>query len=239
MLKIALTVSTEGRDYYIRKRYTNVLLRCAAVAGVSVMPVILPLTEDEALIRAYAQEFDGFLFTGGDDVDPVRYGEEKLPACGTVEPERDACELALLREVTALGKPVFGICRGLQIMNVFCGGSLWQDIPTQYKEQYGGGREHCRKDESGATHHEIRAEGWMAEVAGAAQFSANSYHHQSVKVPGRALTVCAWSEDGTAEAFVHGTLPFFRAVQWHPEVDPDDVSQRLFEAFFDAVLNHR
>ena len=239
MLKIALTCSTEDKNYYVRKRYTKVLLRCAAEAGKAVMPLILPLTEDEALIRAYAREFDGFLFTGGDDVQPSLYGEETLPACGDMEPDRDTFELALLREVTALEKPVFGICRGLQIMNVFCGGSLWQDMPTQYKDIYGGKKIHCTKDESGATHHGVTADGWLADVVGETDFSTNSYHHQSVKIPGRGLTVCGRSEDGTVEAFVHDSLPFYRAVQWHPEVDPDGISQKLYAAFFEAVEEFR
>ena len=226
MLKIALTVSTEGRDYYIRKRYTNVLLRCAAVAGVAVMPVILPLTEDEALIRAYAQEFDGFLFTGGDDVDPVRYGEEKLPACGTVEPERDAFELALLREVTALGKPVFGICRGCQVMAVACGASLVQDIPTEVEN----GADHAPEHR-----HPVTASGWIAAVAGTSDIMTNSYHHQSVQNPPDCLEICARTADGVTEAFVHRTLPYFRAVQWHPELNPDELSFRLAEDFLRAV----
>ena len=235
MLKIALTISSEERDYYIRKRYTEVLLRFAKEAGIPVMPVILPITQDAPIVRAYAEEFDGFLFTGGDDVNPQCYGEAKDPMCGKIEPERDAFELALLREVTALGKPVFGICRGLQIMNVFCGGSLWQDIPSQYKEQYGGGKEHYTKDDRGATHHDVGVEGWLAKLTELPWFSTNSYHHQSVKMPGEHLTVCAHSEDGTVEAIVHDTLPFFRAVQWHPEVDPDEISRKLFFAFLQAV----
>ncbi len=232
MLKIALTVSANEQDHFLRKRYTKVPLAIAAEAGIPLMPVILPLTEDKELIRAYAAEFDGFIFTGGGDMDPSLYGEEILPACGRIAAERDAFEMALLTEVTALKKPVLGICRGMQVMNVFCGGTLWQDYASQLEME----APHCTKDENGATHHPVRLSGWMKDLIGEERIMTNSYHHQSVKEPGRDLEICAFSEDGIAEAMIHTKLPYFRAAQWHPEVDPDGYSAKIFTEFLRACL---
>lgn len=232
MLKIALTVSVNEQDFFLRQRYTKVPLKIAAEAGIPLFPVILPLTDNAALIRAYAEEFDGFIFTGGGDVDPSLYGEEMHPACGRTVPDRDAFELALLAEVTALKKPALGICRGMQMMNVFCGGTLWQDFASQLELK----NPHCTKDESGATHHPVHVSGWLKELFGEERIMANSYHHQSVKTPGRDLAICAVSEDGIAEAMLHTKLPYFRAAQWHPEVDPDGYSAKIFTEFLRACL---
>ena len=232
MLKIALTVSPQGQDYYLRQRYTKVPLKFAAEAGIPLMPVILPMTDDKALIRAYAEEYDGFIVTGGGDMDPSYFGEELHPASNRVAPERDAFELALLAEVTALKKPVLGICRGMQVMNVFCGGSLWQDYASQLELK----APHFTKDEGGSTHHPVTVSGWLKDLFGEERIMTNSYHHQSVKIPGKDLVICALSDDGIAEAMIHTSLPYFRATQWHPEVDPDGYSKKIFVEFFEACL---
>ncbi|MEI6101414.1 MAG: gamma-glutamyl-gamma-aminobutyrate hydrolase family protein, partial [Eubacteriales bacterium] len=95
------------------------------------IPVILSLTADSDALLYWAQNLDGFLFTGGQDVNPALYGEETLPVCGELCKERDRLEITLLRALIELGKPAFGICRGLQLFNVAMGGSLYQDIPAQ------------------------------------------------------------------------------------------------------------
>lgn len=235
MIKIAMTCSTEPQNFYLRTRYTRVFLDCARAAGFDgVMPVILPIVEDPGLIRSYAEEFDGFVFTGGDDLDPVFYGEEKIPECGEIDPERDRFELALLAEVTRLKKPVLGICRGLQVMNVFLGGTLWQDFPTQCPHE----GEHCTKDEKGHTHHNVALEGFLARLAGAEHYSTNSYHHQSVKEAGRGLVIVARSDEGIVEGIDAPGLPYFKAVQWHPEVKPDELSQAIFADFLHFLQEH-
>ncbi len=232
MLKIGFTCSTEPQNFYIRTRYTRVFLECAKEAGYDdVVPYVLPIVEDPWLIEAYAKDLDGFIFTGGDDVDPASYGEEKLPECGEVEPERDAFELALLEQVTKLKKPVFGICRGIQIMNTFLGGTLWQDQPSQL-----GKTEHCTKDEQGHTHHPVKlVPGFLKDLVGEEEIMTNSYHHQSVKAPGKGLACVAYSDGEIVEAIDSTELPFFRGVQWHPEVKPDEISQALFAQFLEAV----
>ncbi|MBR6824998.1 MAG: gamma-glutamyl-gamma-aminobutyrate hydrolase family protein [Oscillospiraceae bacterium] len=232
MLKIGFTCSTEPQYFYIRTRYTRVFLEIAKELGYDdVVPYVLPLVDDPWLIEAYVKDLDGVLITGGDDIDPICYGEEKLPECGEVAPERDAFELALLKEVVSQGKPAFGICRGLQIMNTFLGGSLWQDQPTQL-----GKTEHCTKNEEGHTHHPVKlVPGFLMDLVGEEEIMTNSYHHQSVKVPGKGVTCVAYSDGEIVEAIDVPEMPFFRAVQWHPEIKPDDISRGLFRQFLEAV----
>ena len=233
MLKIALTSSAGDNMFYLRPRYTRVLTRFAREAGFDILPVILPITDDERLLELYANEFDGFICTGGDDIDPSIYGEEKHPKCGAIENGRDLCELSLLAKVTALDKPVFGICRGIQIMNVALGGTLWQDIPSQWSEPKGS--VHFVRNENNDPRHKVTVSGRLRDVLGEDCVLTNSYHHQAVKATGDGLAVCAVSEDGIIEGIEHTGLSFYRAVQWHPEVDPDDVSRKLFVDFLRHV----
>ena len=107
MKTVALTSSTIEKGYKLYSRYVQYVLKGAAYHGIPVLPVFLPFTDDPDVIRGYAHAFDGYLFTGGDDVSPARYGEERHPLCGEEEPERDAFEFALLRELMAADRPVF------------------------------------------------------------------------------------------------------------------------------------
>ena len=172
-----------------------------------------------------------FLFTGGDDVYPPIYGEEKLDCCGDVETERDEYEIKLLGEIIKLDKPVFGICRGIQIMNVALGGTLWQDITTQLL----GGKSHTYKDENCRPSHVVKASGFVSTLAGADEIVTNSYHHQSLKKLGEGFEACAVSCDGIIEAAEHTSLRYYKAVQWHPEMNPTELSYRLAGDFLSAV----
>ncbi len=231
MKKIALTSSMEGRNTYLRTRYIRHVVTVAEQIGVEVMPIILPITAGERLIAQYAREFDGYIFTGGDDVDPMRYGEEKHEKCGDIEAERDEFEFSLLEKLIALDRPVYGICRGSQVMNVALGGSLWQDFPSMLNQT----EPHVKRDEDGTTHHFVKTSGFLRDLTGEEIIHTNSYHHQSVKKVGSGLVVCGMSTDGIVEAFEHTSLSFYRAVQWHPELDPDDISYRLLKSFIDFI----
>ena len=124
---IGVTASLrEEETHYCRCEYLTALTAQGA------LPVVLPVTEDEAMLRDYVQALDGFLFTGGDDVDPALFGQWQHPACGNITPQRDAHELALARLLLEDGrKPVLGICRGVQVLNVALGGELYQDIDAE------------------------------------------------------------------------------------------------------------
>ena len=187
------------RVYYY-KNYPEALEK----AGATVLNVSRCDGGTECRLAALA---DGLYLTGGGDVEPRYYGEERLPACGEPEKGRDELELALVRAFLEVQKPVFGICRGLQVLNVALGGTLWQDLPTQTgREGHGEGV------------HPVRtAEGSLLQALFGAEFPVNSFHHQAVKELAPGLIPEAWDETGKlVEAFAHESLPLW-AVQWHPE----------------------
>jgi len=111
----------------LRKTYTDAIVTAGGV------PFIIPVVDDEEVLRALYDRLDGLLISGGGDVDPLSYGEPALPGLGPTDPQRDSIELLLARWATEDGKPVLGICRGIQVLNVALGGSLYQDIPSQIK----------------------------------------------------------------------------------------------------------
>ena len=181
----------------LNNAYTDALCRAGAV----------PLLTCERCAEEMAQLCDGLLLSGGADLDPALYGEEILNETVKIKAERDAFELALFRAFYALGKPIFGICRGCQIINVALGGTLYQDLVEQM------GLVHFDPE----LRHEVQTEkdSLLYALLGE-KFFANSTHHQSVKTVAPELHVTAYSQEGIVEAFEHESLPIF-ATQFHPE----------------------
>jgi gamma-glutamyl-gamma-aminobutyrate hydrolase PuuD len=173
----------------------------------------------------YAHELDGLVLQGGADVSPVTYGEEPLRQDWKGDRVRDVYEIELLQAFVARGKPVLGICRGLQLINVACGGTLFQDIESQHEQ----GGDHHDPDAYDRHFHEIalvEGRGLAGIYPGVARARVNSIHHQAVRQLGRNLTVEAVSvPDGVIEA-LRGTGPgYVMGVQWHPEFhDPRDAA---------------
>ena len=191
------------------------------------------LDRDFGKIQSYAKEFDGFLFAGGDDIHPERYGEKLLFDSVSPEPERDEFELRLLDAVQNTKKPIFGICRGIQLINVALGGSLFQHIDGHMQAEPKTEQPHLAIIKPGS---------FLESVIGKGRISVNSFHHQSVNIPGKGLEICATSPDGGIEAIEFaGTgynSRFLLGVQWHPELffRTDDAAMRLFNAFIRASL---
>lgn len=150
--------------------------------------------------RALAERFDGLLLSGGGDMEAALFGQARHPKAGDPDPVRDRAELALLEAFCTLEKPVLGICRGVQVLNVYFGGDLIQHID----------------DHDSAPHPVRTAPGSRVRALCGASFSANSFHHQAVGRVGNQLRVTARAADGTIEALEHELLPIF-GVQWHPE----------------------
>ena len=227
MIKIALTCSAEDRRYFLKSRYIDYLMRGADSLGIRVYPMILPHTESKIHTSAYAREFDGFIFTGGGDIDPILYGKRNTGLSNDIDLLRDRFELALLDEIMKNNKSVLGICRGIQIMAVACGGSIRQDLSDEFS-----GEEHT--DSSGR--HTVDLCGIGENIFGCRKITTNSYHHQSVINTGNESDICGTSYDGTVEMISSAVTKFFIGVQWHPEINPDDNSMKLIRAYLTSTL---
>ncbi len=189
----------------------------AALTAAGAVPLVAP-NVDASLAGAYAARADALLLTGGVDIDPYLFGEPPHPDLGSVDRRRDAFELALYEAFRALGKPVLGICRGIQLVNVAHGGSLHQHVPS-----VPGARQHAQKDLTGAPLQrvELSTGTRLASAFGAAELRVNSFHHQAVHRVGQGLRVAARAEDGIVEALElddDAADGFVVAVQWHPEM---------------------
>jgi len=215
---IGVTSSGSEDSIILKNRYFNALWDAGCI------PTALPNELDWSRSEEYADLFDGFLFTGGVDVDPRYYMEDRSPLCGEVQSFRDGFELSLLASVMLRGKPVLGICRGIQLLNVGLGGSLYQHVEG-----------HIQNGEKGLFWHPvyIYENSLLADILKEKSVEVNSYHHQMVKGLGKGLKSCADLSDGRCEAIWLPGHRFFLGVQWHPEMTcrDDEASRRIFEAF--------
>ena len=198
------------------------------------LPCLLPLTDDPALWEEYCQSFDGFVFTGGQDVGPAWYGQEKLPQCGYQAPLRDRQELLMLRRLRELDKPVLGICRGIQTINVAFGGTLYQDLDTQHPSRV----IHRQAKPYDLPHHQvtIQRDSQLYALIRQEHLSVNSMHHQAVLEPAPGFSVTARAEDGIVEAIELPGARFLMGIQWHPEHMWQDYpsGRAIWQGFVDA-----
>lgn len=208
-----------------------------AVLAAGGLPLTLTMYDPALDPDGVAQQLsfcDGLLLSGGNaDVDPATYGEEHRPELGITTPDRDAHELALLAEARRRGIPVLGICRGIQVVNVGYGGTLFQDLPSQRP----GSVPHVQTSDRSQPSHDVAvAEGSRLYEMVGARIGVTSFHHQAVKDLGDGLTPVATSDDGLVEAVEATDHPWLLAVQWHPEMShvADVPSQEVFAAFVDA-----
>lgn len=221
---IALTSSYRG-DNTIALRHTYF----GAVYDAGGIPVALERTEDPARIARYVADFDGFLFTGGVDVDPACYGEPITGEGVEIDAARDRFELLLCEAVLRSGKPVLGICRGIQLLNVARGGTLYQHIE--------GHRQSPVPAVERPQHVTVTPDTRLHALVGTGDIMVNSFHHQAIKDIAPALRVTAVADDGTVEAMEDPAHPFFLGVQWHPEYYHAlcRTSKVIFDAFVEAA----
>ena len=220
------------------------LLRCyaSALAAAGAIPMQLTPDMDDAMLDACLRSLDGILLAGGNDLAPELYGQEPVAHLGEVNPLRDQFEMRLIAKAFQLKMPVLGICRGVQSMNVAMGGTLYQDLPSQYRTAAGDPplcHSQTRPDQY-TSHAVTIAEGTLLhQLIRVQTLQVNSFHHQAVAKAADGLIVSASSTDGVIEALEHPTHPFFLGVQWHPEgyfpKDPDAAA--IFRAFIDACKN--
>lgn len=199
-------------------------------------PLMLPFLSDEHELKRLMNICDGILFTGGHDVSPELYGEkpvENVCSCKM----RDNMEKFILGRTIETNKPVLGICRGIQFINAALGGTLYQDLPTQYKSK----TDHHQKPPYDIPVHsvDIVKDSPLYNCLNTEQIRVNSYHHQAVKDVAPGLKVMATSEDGLVEGLYMPDQRFLWAIQWHPEFSylKDENSQKIFKSFIDSMIS--
>jgi putative glutamine amidotransferase len=205
------------------------------------VPVVLPPVGERRAAEALLGGLDGLLLSGGSDLDPRYYGEEPAPELGVTIPERDAFEMALLELALRRGMPIFGICRGMQILNVALGGTLYQDLPSQLGRGVLKHRQETPKWQP--THEaEIFDGSFLEEITASSCVKVNSYHHQGIKDLADGLVVSSRSSDGVVEAVEARNLSerWLLGVQWHAEAMRGAGPQQraLFEAHVSAAERH-
>ncbi|MBO5461399.1 MAG: gamma-glutamyl-gamma-aminobutyrate hydrolase family protein [Ruminococcus sp.] len=179
------------------------------------IPVILPLVRSDTLIDEYINLCDGFLFCGGNDITPLLFGEEPKNGNGRTNISLDLFQIRLMKHILQTKKPIFCICRGMQVLNVACNGTIYQDISLQT----GSSLDHMQKSDSREeVSHKIKIKsGTQLKKYIGRHLYVNSFHHQAVKKTGENLIVSATASDGTIEAIEMPSHPFALGVQWHPE----------------------
>jgi len=237
--KIGITMRSEiaTRRFYLGRDYSE------AVVGAGGTPVQIPLIPEKAYIADLVAGLDGILLPGSDsDVDPYRFGEEPHPNLGTVVPEKDETDLFVLEEAEKRRLPIFAICFGLQVLNVFRDGTLFQDLPSQLPRAI----KHQQGIPLDRKSHSIRIEkGSLLERAqgvGVLTTNVNSHHHQAIAKIGNHLRVIAVAADGVIEAVEDDREGRFTlGIQWHPELDweNDALSRFLFKEFVQTAANRQ
>lgn len=232
--RVLITTSASYRDSGLRRidamtgrNYSDALVE------VGLLPVMTASLAPE-LAPELLDGMDGVVFPGGGDLDPVLFDEPPHPGLGSVDPVRDAFELALYRAARARGLPILGICRGVQVMVVAEGGSVHQHLTEE-----GGFHQHDQRAENGELSHRVRlsAGSALARAFGADSVRVNSYHHQGPNRVPPSLRAVAVADDGLVEAVEARAGGFVLGVQWHPEMSFERHPRQLapFAAFAEAV----
>lgn len=228
---VAVTAGIRPDGNTSRVRLTAAYVTALESAGL--IPLIVPPLSSPDTASAVLDSVAGLVLTGGEDVDPARYGEKRHEKVRSVSAARDATEAALIKEARERGTPVLAICRGIQILNVALGGTLVQDIPSQCETDIVHDEESARDSRT----HEISVEpgSLIARAIGTEHCTVNSFHHQSVKRVADGMRVTARSPDGIIEGLESTDENWWvMAVQWHPEEMTDSAEpwdQGLFKAF--------
>jgi len=215
-----------GGDTQVNSSYIESVLRAGGV------PVVFPINDNPEVIKKMILSVDALIMTGGEDIDPLKnYNEEPIPGLGEINPERDAFDIALIKLALDQNIPILCICRGHQLLNVACGGTLYQDLPSQIQS-------------SGLLKHRQQAPGWygthrveltpnsvLAKILGTTSVVSNSFHHQAVKDVAPNLVVTGRTGNGVVEAMEMKGNPRVFSVQFHPEIPTSRGMDDFFPIF--------
>jgi putative glutamine amidotransferase len=214
---------------YVFSEYSEAVL---AAGGT---PLIVPAAQNGESIQEILKVVSGIILTGGPDIHPRFYGEQPLDGLGEIDEALDLMEVAVAKAAVAKDLPILAICRGIQVLNVSQGGSLYQDLRTQVS----GCISHGQKADKAVLTHTVRIEreSRLFAILGGEEIWVNSKHHQAVKTAATNLTVSARATDGIIEAVEHPEKRFVLGVQWHPEGvwRHDPSSRKLFQALIEAA----
>jgi putative glutamine amidotransferase len=208
-----------------------------AISQANGIPVLVPLGLPNEQLAELTSSLDGLLFSGGGDIETRRYGVDSTPRVKSVDKDRDRIEIRLVQDAVSIGLPFLGICRGLQVINVALGGTLYMDIADEQPEALKHDYFQDWPRDYLAHKVDIQPGSLLANVLGITYTQVNSLHHQAVKQPAPGLQVVAKAPDGIIEGIVLPDHPFGLAVQWHPECMPNHIAmQALFQAFVNAAM---
>lgn len=219
---------------YVNRDYVQSILRANAT------PILLPIIHDSEAMQQQIQAVDALILSGGQDVEPHHYQEEPSALLEAVCRERDIYEFAALKAAFEQQIPIFGVCRGLQLINVAFGGTLYQDIPHHFPESSVQHSQKTKRDE--ATHKvDIAQNSWLSAVFGKETLLTNSFHHQAIKKIAPGFQATAWAKDGIIEGIEKCNGGFVVAVQWHPEMmtEKHEDMHKLFCAFVHETIKRR
>jgi len=225
VVAVSATRRTDGG----RERVALNIAYVRALTRAGLVPLLVPPVLDPDAACAALDRVQGLVLTGGEDVEPSRYGAPPHPKLGETDAARDAVELALITGAERRRLPILAICRGIQILNVALGGTLYQDLVS---ERGGGPIDHS---DMGARHAlRIEPRTLLHDTLGMVGASVNSRHHQAIRELAPTLRATAWAEDGVIEGVerTDRAAPWMLAVQWHPE---DDTEDALFRGFAQAI----
>ncbi len=220
----------EKKQIFLNQSYFDAVTESGGI------PFAVPLSSDSKIIFEFLEKLDGIIFSGGVDIDPKYFNEENLGKSLEISSFLDECEKETIRLAVEADIPVLGICRGMQALNVFCGGSLIQDIPSEYKTEI---NHSLIKPEIAFHKISVEKSSPLSEIMGFGEHLVNSYHHQAVKDLAFDFSVCATSEDGIIEAIYHKNKKFVLGVQWHPERDREIATENknILDAFIKICSN--
>jgi len=225
IIGIVPLVDIERESYWMLPGYMKGIEQAGGI------PLMLPLTSNEENLEQLAEEIDGFLYAGGQDISPNLYAQKRSEMCGQCCRERDEMETMLFRMVYEQDKPLLGICRGIQCINVVMGGTLYQDLSSEHPSD----TEHHQMPPYDVPVHSVKIIGDspLYKLLKKETLMVNSYHHQAIKTLAPKLSVMAVSEDSLVEAVYVPNKKFIWGIQWHPELSylADENSRRIFSEF--------
>ena len=237
LIGVSGSINAKETEHFLLRSYFSALVAAGSI------PVMLSPDMDDAMIDSCLGRLDGLFLAGGNDLSPELFGAEPVEELGEINPLRDQLEMRLIPKAFSMGMPVLGICRGVQSMNVAMGGTLWQDLPSQYRTPEGLppiAHRQTRPDYYPSHSISIQPGSRIHNLLGCDELRVNSFHHQAVRSAAPGLNVSAHASDGVIEAIEHPEHPFFIGVQWHPERYYDRAKEALtlFSGFVHAASVH-